>query len=60
MLGSATTHSYPRLGSTSTGSGSGDRGGDIRMGVLLLYNRVLSDAEIRKNLDIFDQWYSNS
>ena len=59
-LGSATTHSFPRLGSTSTGSGSGDRGGDIRMGVLLLYNRVLSDAEIRKNLDIFDQWYSNS
>lgn len=59
-LGSATTHSFPRLGSTSTGSGSGDRGGDIRMGALLLYNRVLSDAEIRKNLDIFDQWYSNS
>lgn len=59
-LGSSTTHSFPRLGSTSTGSGSGDRGGDIRMGALLLYNRVLSDAEIRKNLDIFDQWYSNS
>lgn len=26
---------------------------------LLLYNRVLSDAEIRKNLDIFDQWYTS-
>ncbi len=58
-LGAATTHSFPRLGSTSTGSGGGDRGGDIRMGALLIYNRVLSDAEIRKNLDIFDQWYSS-
>jgi len=58
-LGAATTHYFSRLGSTSTGSGGGDRGGDIRMGTLLIYNRVLSDAEIRKNLDIFDQWYSN-
>ena len=58
-IGASTAHSFPRLGSTSTGNGSGDRGGDIRMGALLLYNRVLSDAEIRKNLDIFDQWYSN-
>lgn len=60
-LGSSTTHYFTRLGSTATGDCSYPcRGGDIRMGALLLYNRVLSDAEIRKNLDIFDQWYSNS
>ena len=23
-------------------------------------NTTVSDAEIKKNLDIFDQWYSNS
>ena len=49
---------FDRLGSTSTGTGSGDRGGDIRMGALLLYNRVLSAAEIRQNLDIFNAWFS--
>ena len=62
-LGSATSHIISRLGSTSTGNCSPPsvcRGGDIRMGALLVYDRVLSDAEIRKNLDIFDQWYSNS
>ena len=56
-LNSTSTHSFVRLGSSSTGTGSGDRGGDIRMGALLLYNRVLSAAEIRQNLDIFNAWF---
>lgn len=57
-LNSTSVHSFSRLGSNSTGTGSGDRGGDIRMGALLLYNRVLSAAEIRHNLEIFEAWFS--
>lgn len=48
-------HSFSRLGSTSTGTGSGDRGGDIRMGALLIYNRALTSEEVRQNLDILDR-----
>lgn len=54
----SSAHTFSRLGSSSTGTGSGDRGGDIRMGALLLYNRALSAAEIRHNLNIFEQRYS--
>ena len=56
-LNSTSTHSFVRLGSSSTGTGSGDRGGDIRMGAVVLYNRVLSEQEIRYNLSVFDQRY---
>jgi len=56
-LNSTSIHSFTRLGSTSTGTTSNDRGGDIRMGALLLYDRVLSAAEIRQNLDIFNAWF---
>lgn len=54
-LNSTSVHSFVRLGSSSTGTTSNDRGGDIRMGALLLYNRVLTAAEIRYNLNLFDQ-----
>jgi hypothetical protein len=55
---STAAHTFHRLGSNSTGTGTGDRGGDIRMGALLLYDRALSAAEIRHNLNIFEQRYS--
>lgn len=48
-------HTFNRLGSSSTGTGSGDRGGDIRMGALLIYNRALSGEEVRQNLDVLDR-----
>jgi len=48
-------HSFSRLGSNSTGTGGGDRGGDIRMGALLIYNRALTGDEVRQNLDVLDR-----
>lgn len=58
-LVSDSNHSFVRLGSNSTGTGSGDRGGDIRMGALLLYNRVLSETEILKNLSLLNRRFSS-
>ena len=52
-ISSTSTHSFNRLGSTSTGTGSGARGGDIRMGILLYYNRALTAAEIAQNRSVF-------
>ena len=49
------THSFNRLGSTSTGTHGEARGGDIRMGALLIYDRALTQAEIRQNLDVLDR-----
>lgn len=49
------THSFNRLGSTSTGTNSEARGGDIRMGALLIYSRALTEDEIRQNLDVLDR-----
>lgn len=45
--------SYNRIGSTSTGSGGGDRGGTWRFGGLLLYNKALSTAELNQNHKVF-------
>ena len=45
--------SYNRIGSTSTGSGSGDRGGTWRFGGLLLYNKALTEAELDQNHKVF-------
>ena len=47
------TFSYNRIGSTSTGSGSGDRGGTWRFGGLLIYNKALSLAELNQNHKVF-------
>ena len=47
------TFSYNRIGSTSTGSGSGDRGGTWRFGGLLVYNKALSLAELNQNHKVF-------
>jgi len=58
-LVSDSAHSFNRLGSTSTGTGGGDRGGDIRMGALLVYNRALSSDEVRQNLDVLDRRFSS-
>jgi len=51
-------HSFSRLGSNSTGTTNNDRGGDIRMGALLIYNRALSENEIKQNLDILNRRFS--
>lgn len=48
-------HSFTRLGSSSTGTSSNARGGDIRMGALLLYNRALTGEEVKQNLDVLDR-----
>ena len=45
--------SYNTIGSTSTGSGGGDRGGTWRFGGLLLYNKALSLAELNQNHKVF-------
>ena len=42
--------SYNTIGSTSTGSGSGDRGGTWRFGGLLIYNKALSLAELNQKV----------
>lgn len=48
-------HSFSRLGSNATGTDGNARGGDIRMGALLIYNRALSGEEVRQNLDVLDR-----
>lgn len=48
-------HTFNRLGSNSTGTHSEARGGDIRMGALLIYDRALSSAEVDQNLDVLDR-----
>ena len=48
-------HSFSRLGSNATGTSGQSRGGDIRMGALLIYNRALSGEEVRQNLDVLDR-----
>ena len=58
LLSSTSTFSFTRLGSNSTGTGGGSRGGDIRMGALLLYNRVLTQEEITRNLLILDRRFN--
>ena len=45
--------SYNRIGSTSTGSGSGDRGGTWRFGGLLLYNKASNRKELDQNHKVF-------
>ena len=57
-LVSDSVHSFSRLGSNSTGTDSGARGGDIRMGALLVYNRALSEEEIKQNLKVLDRRFS--
>lgn len=49
------TFSFNRIGSTSTGSGSGDRGGTWRLGGFLLYNKALSATEVDQNHRVFRQ-----
>lgn len=51
----SSAHTFNRLGSSSTGTDSNSRGGDIRMGALLVYNRALSQQEISQNLDVLDR-----
>lgn len=46
---------FNRLGSNSTGTLSGNRGGDIRMGALLVYDKALNQDEINQNLDILNR-----
>jgi len=49
------TFSFNRIGSTSTGSGGGDRGGTWRMGGFLLYNKALTANEVTQNHKVFRQ-----
>ena len=50
--------SFSRIGSTSTGSGSGDRGGTWRLGGFLLYNKALTANEVTQNNKVFRQKFS--
>ena len=52
------TFSFNRIGSTSTGSGGGDRGGTWRLGGFLLYNKALSADEVTQNNKVFRQKFS--
>ena len=52
------TFSFNRIGSTSTGNGSGDRGGTWRLGGFLLYNKALSANEVTQNNKVFRQKFS--
>ena len=45
--------SYDKIGSTSTGTGSSNRGGTWRFGGLLIYNKALSLAELTQNHKVF-------
>lgn len=45
--------SYDKIGSTSTGTGSNNRGGTWRFGGLLIYNKALSQAELDQNHKVF-------
>lgn len=52
-------HSFSKLGSTSAGSTSADRGGEIRMGALLLYDRALTTEEVEQNLDVLNRRFQD-
>jgi hypothetical protein len=52
-------HSFNKLGSSSTGTTSNDRGGDIRMGALLIYDRALTESEIKQNLDVLNRRFQD-
>ena len=49
------TFSFNRIGSTSTGNGSGSRGGTWRLGGFLLYNKALTANEVTQNHLVFQQ-----
>lgn len=53
QMNTNSTFQYNTIGSTSTGSGSGDRGGTWRFGGLLIYNKALSLAELNQNHKVF-------
>ena len=53
VMANNSVFSYNTIGSTSTGSGGGDRGGTWRFGGLLLYNKALSLAELNQNHKVF-------
>jgi len=50
--------SYSKIGSTSTGSGGGERGGTWRFGGLLIYNKALSTAELNQNHKVFQSKFN--
>lgn len=50
--------SFSRIGSTSTGNTSNDRGGTWRLGGFLLYNKALSQAELDQNHQVFLQKFN--
>ena len=52
------TFAFSRIGSTSTGSGSGDRGGTWRLGGFLLYTKALTANEVTQNHKVFQQKFS--
>ena len=52
-------HTFNRLGSNSTGTHSEARGGDIRMGALLIYDRALSADEVSQNLDVLNRRFQD-
>lgn len=50
--------SFNRIGSTSTGNTSNDRGGTWRLGGFLLYNKALSQTELDQNHQVFLQKFN--
>jgi hypothetical protein len=50
--------SYDKIGSTSTGTGSSNRGGTWRFGGLLIYNKALSLAELNQNHKVFQSKFN--
>ena len=52
------TFTFNRIGSTSTGNGSGDRGGTWRMGGFLVYTKALTTDEVTQNHKVFQQKFN--
>jgi len=52
------TFSFSRIGSTSTGNTSNNRGGTWRLGGFLLYNKALSANDVTQNNKVFRQKFS--
>ncbi len=52
------TFSFNRIGSTSTGNTSNDRGGTWRLGGFLLYDKALTADEVTQNNKVFKQKFS--
>ena len=52
------TFAFSRIGSTSTGNGSGSRGGTWRLGGFLLYTKALTANEVTQNHKVFEQKFS--